>query len=137
VPLAPGPAAGILVATHFVYSMALKRKRAFASFGWDLGDGRNRSACGARSTCFDGPAKAMLFGHTFFDQTDAFKSVLCALPGDDGPSRTCCAGLASMADGRAARDGRFRFETTGGRAISSPDHFRMLEGCNDYQLVWD
>ena len=27
VPLAPGPASGILVATHFVYSMALKRKR--------------------------------------------------------------------------------------------------------------
>ena len=33
VPLAPGPSSGILVATHFVYSMALKRKRAFRAFG--------------------------------------------------------------------------------------------------------
>ena len=40
---APGPAAGILVATHFVYSMALKRKRTFRAFGWDASYSRNRT----------------------------------------------------------------------------------------------
>jgi hypothetical protein len=72
VPLAPGPAAGILVATHFVYSMALKRKRAFRAFGWDLSDARNRSEEDG-SSCFgrDKDGRAMLFGHTFFDQVRA------------------------------------------------------------------
>lgn len=48
---APGAAAGVLVATHFVYSMAVKRQRAFAAFGWSLGDARNRS----RSAADDDP----------------------------------------------------------------------------------
>ena len=39
---APGPAAGFLVATHFVYSMALKRKRTFRAFAWDDAHGANR-----------------------------------------------------------------------------------------------
>ncbi|KAL3910055.1 MAG: hypothetical protein SGPRY_009200, partial [Prymnesium sp.] len=77
-PLAPGPAAGLLVATHFVYSMALKRKRAFSAFGWDLADRRNRSNPGG--ACFDRSDRGILFGHTFFDQLDQTKSILCSLP---------------------------------------------------------
>ena len=134
VPLAPGPAAGLLVATHFVYSMALKRKRAFRAFGWDLADGRNRTA-EPLATCFGRAKRAMLLGHTFFDQTAKTKSVLCAMPSsEDEPGCTCCAGLPAMA-GRPPRG--YRFESTGGYAFNSPGHFASLEGCNDYQLFWD
>ena len=134
-PLAPGPAAGILVATHFVYSMALKRKRAFRAFGWDLSDARNRSVEGAGS-CFKRAKHAMLFGHTFFDQTASTKSILCAMPPDEEtPACSCCTGLPSMADKGAPRG--FRFESTSGYAFNSPGHFKALEGCNDYQLFWD
>ena len=134
VPLAPGPAAGLLVATHFVYSMALKRKRAFRAFGWDLSDARNRSDDAANS-CFGRDSRAMLLGHTFFDQTDSTKSVLCAMPPADGPACSCCTGIGAM----AAREGHagFRLETTGGNAFPTPGHFRQLEGCNDYQQFWD
>ena len=142
VPLAPGPASGLLVATHFVYSMALKRKRAFRAFGWDLADGRNRSFPSTDDSCFKRSHRAMLFGHTFFDQTRHTKSVLCALPSDgddnDDPACPCCAGLGTMqelAGGRTPRG--FRLETTGGSAFSSPGHFQALEGCNDYQMFWD
>lgn len=133
-PLAPGPAAGLLVATHFVYSMALKRKRAFRAFGWDLGDRRNRTTYDGGS-CFKRAQTAMLLGHTFFDQTSETKSVLCAMPSnDDEPACSCCTGLPSMS-GKPARG--FRFESTGGNGFSSPNHFQALEGCNDYQLFWD
>jgi len=134
VPLAPGPAAGLLVATHFVYSMALKRKRAFKAFGWDLGDERNRSMAAGQS-CFSRSNLAMLFGHTFFDQTAATKSVLCSLPEGDAPACSCCAGLDTM-QGAPSPSG-YRLETTGGSAFNSPGHFKALEGCNDYQLFWD
>ena len=67
--LAPGPAAGLLVATHFVYSMALKRKRTFRSFGWDLGDARPRANY-TRGSCWGRSNKGILFGHTFFTQTE-------------------------------------------------------------------
>ena len=33
---APGASPGVLVAVHFVYSMALKRKRTFKAFAWDV-----------------------------------------------------------------------------------------------------
>ena len=77
--LAPGPSAGMLVATHFVYSMALKRKRAFRAFGWDFGDGRNRSTTaaynGAAGSCWKRNDRAILLGHTFFTQTEGTKAV--------------------------------------------------------------
>ena len=91
--LAPGPAAGLLVATHFVYSMALKRKRAFRAFGWDLADTRNRSIDSGH--CFQRGERAMLFGHTFFDQLQQTKSILCSLPPRDDPACSCCAGVGS------------------------------------------
>ena len=69
----------MLVATHFVYSMALKRKRAFRAFGWDFGDGRNRSTTaaynGAAGSCWKRNDRAILLGHTFFTQTEGTKAV--------------------------------------------------------------
>jgi hypothetical protein len=133
-PLAPGPSSGILVATHFVYSMALKRKRAFRAFGWDLADSRNRTLP-RDGSCFRRSEHAILFGHTFFDQMARTKSILCSMPPGDDPACTCCAGLPSMQ--AHAGKGSYRLETTGGSAFSSPSHFQMLEGCNDYQAFWD
>ena len=135
--LAPGPAAGVLVATHFVYSMALKRKRAFRAFGWDLGDRRNRTTSDV-SSCFSRSARGMLFGHTFFDQTDETKSILCSLPGtDDKPACSCCTGLGSMKQVARGEPRGYHLESTGGHILNSPNHFDALEGCNDYQLFWD
>ena len=130
---APGPAAGLLVATHFVYSMALKRKRAFRAFGWDLGDARNRSAAPTDS-CWRRTDRAMLFGHTAFTDTPETKSVLCALPRGDEPDCTCCTGLPSI-KGPVGRS--VQLETTGGAAIRNNQVVEKLEGCNDYQLYWD
>ena len=130
---APGPAAGLLVATHFVYSMALKRKRAFRAFGWDLGDARNRSAAPTDS-CWRRTDRAMLFGHTAFTDTPETKSVLCALPRGDEPDCTCCTGLPSI-KGPVGRS--VQLETTGGAAIHNNMVVEKLEGCNDYQLYWD
>ena len=142
-PLAPGPAAGLLVATHFVYSMALKRKRAFRAFGWDLGDKRNRTATApaagaAGAGCLDTSSRGILFGHTFFDQTDGLKSIVCASPPDEqAPSCSCCTGLDSMVTRAGGRG--YRLETTGGSTggFNPRSHFQALEGCNDYQLFWD
>ena len=130
---APGPAAGLLVATHFVYSMALKRKRAFRAFGWDLGDARNRSAATSES-CWRRTDRAMLFGHTAFTDTPETKSVLCALPRGDEPDCTCCTGLPSI-KGPVGRS--VQLETTGGATIKNNMVIEKLEGCNDYQLYWD
>ena len=139
---APGPAGGLLVATHFVYSMALKRKRAFRSFGWDLADRRNPLYNGTAQTwptggesCWRRSDRAMLFGHTAFTDTPETKSVMCALPRGDGPDCTCCTGLPSLARTEAARSARL--ETTGGSPIYSGEALTKLEGCNDYQLYWD
>ena len=130
---APGPAAGLLVATHFVYSMALKRKRAFRAFGWDLGDARNRSKPGADS-CWKRSDKAMLFGHTAFTSTPQTKAVLCALPRGDEPDCTCCSGLPSI---RGPVGRSVQLETTGGSPVHNKDVIEKIEGCNDYQLYWD
>ena len=130
---APGPAAGLLVATHFVYSMALKRKRAFRAFGWDLGDARNRSAA-PKDSCWRRTDRAMLFGHTAFTDTPETKSVLCALPRGDEPDCTCCTGLPSI-KGPVGRS--VQLETTGGAPIHNSMVVEKLEGCNDYQLYWD
>ncbi|KAL1527736.1 hypothetical protein AB1Y20_009121 [Prymnesium parvum] len=136
-PLAPGPAAGLLVATHFVYSMALKRKRAFRAFGWDLADQRNRTV--SSGACFHRSDRGMLFGHTFFDQLKQTKSILCSLPPNDEPACSCCAGIGSAVkhDGRYGRGAEYRFESTGGSFTGGPSMMRNLEGCNDYQMFWD
>ena len=63
---------GLLVATHVVYSMALKRKRSFKAFAWDSADVRNRTTDGA-TDCFKRSQLSMLLGHTFFDQTSNTK----------------------------------------------------------------
>jgi len=133
--LAPGPAAGLLVATHFVYSMALKRKRAFRAFGWDLADTRNRTADGRG--CFGRSDHGILFGHTFFDQTADTKSILCALPASDAaPGCPCCAGLGTLKGQRTAGQD-FTLRTTAGRRFGNRDLFNQLEGCADYQAFWD
>ena len=87
---APGPAAGMLVATHFVYSMALKRKRTFGAFAWDHNASR-RTHYDA-GACWKRAEKGILFGHTFFGQ-QATKSVLCALPSGQSSECACCEGL--------------------------------------------
>jgi len=115
--------------------MALKRKRAFRAFGWDLGDRRNRSAAASSRSCFDRSNLAMLFGHTFFDQMVDTKSVLCSMPHGDAPACSCCTGLQTLRS--TPSRGAYRLESTGGSGFSSPSHFQMLEGCNDYQLFWD
>ena len=138
---APGPAAGLLVATHFVYSMALKRKRSFRAFGWDYGDARNRTRYPDGAACWRRSAKAMLFSHTFFAQLDAFKAVLCALPSGEAPECSCCAGLqweaARWADGGAG--GTAVMETTGGMSTrwNVMRATKLAEGCTDYQAFWD
>jgi len=130
---APGPAAGFLVATHFVYSMALKRKRTFRAFAWDDAKGMNRTAF-APGSCWSRSKRGILFGHTFFTQTDS-KSVLCALPSGDEPECSCCAGLPSLKSG--SQGSALRAETTFGSAVRNARHFATLEGCHDYQLFWD
>lgn len=147
---APGPAGGILVATHFVYSMALKRKRAFRAFGWDAASARAGGAEGNRSsyapgTCWNRSRGGILFGHTFFEQTARSKTVLCAMPSGEEPECACCAGLPSMARGGARSGGGLsgglsglQLETTAGRGFSqNQQRATKIEGCADYQLFWD
>ena len=141
---APGPAAGMLVATHFVYSMALKRKRSFRAFGWDYADGRNRTRYPPGEACWRRSSKAMLFSHTFFAQTErAYKAVLCAMPSGDAPECSCCVGLRSLDArpelGQQAGRGGVRMETTGGIAMrwNSGRATKLAQGCLDYQMFWD
>ena len=129
---APGPAAGLLVATHFVYSMALKRKRTFRAFAWDAAS-HNRTTY-ADGSCWDRAQKGVVFGHTFFAQTEA-KSVLCAMPSGQESECACCAGMPSL---KEMQDGSsLELETTSGTKIRSNKHMAMLEGCSDYQSFWD
>ena len=136
---APGPP-GVLVATHFVYSMALKRKRSFKAFAWDGADGRNRTAYPPGGSCWRRSQKGILFSHTFFAQT-AHKAVLCAMPGGDGPECACCAPVHAL-DGAAFRppaDQALRMETTSGVPVrwSSARAAKLAQGCGDYQMFWD
>lgn len=143
VPPAPGASGGILVATHFVYSMALKRKRAFRAFGWDLGDARNRSEDGPQG-CWARSEHAMLFGHTFFAQSE-HKMVLCVMPRGDEPACSCCQSLPSLVPLEAAMAATApggdaasaRLESPAHRAVRTSGHFAAMEGCNDYQRFWD
>ena len=134
---APGPAAGILVATHFVYSMAQKRTNAFRAFAWDLADdAHNRSTPNA--DCFTTAKRGILFGHTFFPQLHRSKSVLCALPDDDMSfSCNCCLGLPSLVEKETRHELPNSLQTTGGNLKVIPTHFANLEGCRDYQMFWD
>jgi len=139
---APGAAAGVLVATHFVYSMAVKRQRAFAAFGWSLGDARNRSRSAADDDpCWRRSDTAILFGHTFFEQSPS-KTVLCAMPKDGAPACSCCRSLPSLAAKDSAlrekaRAGGFVLESSNQHRIRVDGHFSAMEGCNDYQRFWD
>lgn len=135
---APGPAAGLLVATHFVYSMSSKRTNAFRSFGWDLADVRNRSA--VAPDCMATAERGILFGHTHFGQLAHARSVLCALPPAEGPpSCPCCVGLPSLkgAESRGELPRSGLYQSTIGASKSSPRLFESLESCEDYQLFWD
>jgi len=116
--------------------MALKRKRAFRAFGWDLADTRNRSV--ESGSCFGRSDLGMLFGHTFFDQLDKTKSILCSLPAGDEPDCTCCTGVgdAKQQDG-SYRFARYRFESTGGSQTGGRGMMQNIQGCNDYQMFWD
>ena len=128
---APASAAGVLVATHFVYSMALKRKRTFQAFAWDAAPAANRTAY-ARGTCFGRSSKGILFGHTFFT-TMKEKTILCAMPSGRTPECACCAGLPSL---RSVQAAVLKAETTAGRPQPGR-HVPKLEGCDDYQAFWD
>ena len=131
---APGPAAGLLVATHFVYSMALKRKRTFRAFAWDAAS-HNRTTY-ATGSCWDRAQKGVVFGHTFFAQTEA-KSVLCAMPSGQDSECACCAGMPSLKEMQDKGSSSLELETTSGTKIRSKKHMAMLEGCSDYQSFWD
>ena len=132
---APGPAAGLLVATHFVYSMALKRKRTFRAFGWDASPKHNRTSY-ADGTCWERAQKGVVFGHTFFAQTEA-KSILCAMPQGQDSECACCAGMPSLQDLQKSDSPALRLETTGGSSLRDRRHMATLEGCADYQMFWD
>ena len=145
-PPAPGPAAGLLVATHFVYSMALKRQRSFRAFGWDLSDTRPRTNYTRGEACWKRSHKGMLFSHTFFAQTEQSRAVLCAMPSGDGPECSCCVGLQSLKvpDGGGRRSMRgdpsqMGMETTGGHRMPwiANRAAKLTEGCTDYQAFWD
>ena len=92
---APGPAAGIVVATHFVYSTALKRKRTFRALGWDAPPAANRSSF-APGECWGRARKGILFGHTYLTYSSSSKSVLCALPTAERPECACCEPMPSL-----------------------------------------
>ena len=136
---APGPAAGFLVATHFVYSMALKRKRSFRAFGWDAAGQQNRTHLPPGDSCWKRSSKAILFSHTFFAQTDAYKAVLCAMPGGNGPECVCCVGLKSLDAKPSSASDTMRMETTGGATLrwSQARATKLAQGCTDYQMFWD
>lgn len=138
---APGPAAGVLVATHFVYSMALKRKRSFKAFAWDAAaDERNRTRYAAGGACWRRAKKGILFGHTFFAQTDA-KAVLCAMPSGDEPECSCCATLKALEPAATSNGGAYghKMETTGGSSMRwmGMRAAKLQQGCADYQMFWD
>ena len=134
---APGPAGGLLVATHFVYSMALKRKRTFRAFGWDAAGARNRTGGGGGAGgCWRRSPKGMLFGHTFFAQLASTRSVLCAMPAGNGPECACCAPIGSLAALERSR-GSWLETTSGHREGTRQRMASKLEGCGDYQLFWD
>lgn len=140
---APGPAAGLLVATHFVYSMALKRKRTFKSFAWDVADRRNRTAYPTPGSCWQRSRKGMLLGHTFFSQLEA-KAVLCAMPAADGPECACCEPIHSLEPQLTQGQSRGRhrshaMETTAGwsQGWGAPRAVKLQQGCADYQMFWD
>jgi hypothetical protein len=137
---APGPAAGLLVATHFVYSMALKRKRSFRAFAWDAADGggRNRTAYPAGRACWRRSQKALLFSHTFLAQTQS-KAVICAMPSGDGPECACCVGLKSLEVKPATASGAMHMESTSGQrqGWNAMRASRLAQGCNEYQAFWD
>uniref|UniRef100_A0A7S3TJN7 Nucleotide-diphospho-sugar transferase domain-containing protein n=1 Tax=Emiliania huxleyi TaxID=2903 RepID=A0A7S3TJN7_EMIHU len=126
---APGPAEHMLVATHFVYSMALKRKRSFRSFAWDLADKRPRANY-SQGKCWDRSSKGILFGHTFFANTNT-KYVLCAMPETDSPACACCAGLNPF------QSSKIEMETTEGRPLINRNQLKAMAGCGDYQMFWD
>ena len=139
-----GHAAGLLVATHFVYSMALKRKRTFRAFAWDsAADGmeehRNRTTF-PDGECWHRSRKAILFSHTFFAQTTEAKAVLCAMPAGDQPECSCCANLRTLeAAGQPPANARLGMEATSGSSMrwNSFRALKMQQGCADYQLFWD
>ena len=129
---APGPAAGMLVATHFVYSMALKRKRTFGAFSWDHNSSSRTHY--EQGSCWKRAERGILFGHTYFGQMPT-KSVLCALPSGQAPECACCAGLPSA---KTLKSQALQLETTNGyRLRNIQGHLQKLEGCGDYQLFWD
>ena len=141
-PPAPGHAGGILVATHFVYSMAHKRQRSFQAFGWDLHDARNRTSYEPGVKCWKRSNRAMLFGHTFFSQAED-KAVLCSMPPNgkgEVPECSCCVGLKSL-EGASTPPASHALgmETTGGHVTRwNQQRARLLQqGCGDYQAFWD
>ena len=109
--------------------MALKRKRSFRSFAWDLADKRPRATY-SQGKCWDRSSKGILFGHTFFANTNT-KYVLCAMPETDSPACACCAGLNPF------QSSKIEMETTEGRPLINRNQLKAMAGCGDYQMFWD
>ncbi|EOD24512.1 hypothetical protein EMIHUDRAFT_315431 [Emiliania huxleyi CCMP1516] len=128
-PTLPAPFPAGPSASHFVYSMALKRKRSFRSFAWDLADKRPRANY-SQGKCWDRSSKGILFGHTFFANTNT-KYVLCAMPETDSPACACCAGLNPF------QSSKIEMETTEGRPLINRNQLKAMAGCGDYQMFWD
>ena len=103
--------------------MALKRKRTFKAFAWDV-NASHRQAY-APGACWK-RAERQLFGHTSF-ATQTSKSVLCALPPPTRPSARA-APLPPAADLMTAGS-TLQLETTGGRSgARGIRNLKTLEG---------
>ena len=114
---APGPAAGIVVATHFVYSTALKRKRTFRALGWDAPPAANRTRF-TPGACWSRARKGILFGHTYLTYSSSSKSVLCAEL--IGPSARAARRCRRSRASRSARRSRRRTPQVSIPAVATP-----------------
>ena len=134
---APGPAAGMLVATHFVYSMALKRKRTFTAFAWDAPAQpiRGNRTTYANGDCWARSDKGIIFGHTFFAQLPT-KAVVCALPAAGQAECSCCSALPSVSELKNNNLPKMQ-STSGYPTGGARKRLQTLEGCDDYQMFWD
>ena len=90
--------------------------------------------------CWRRAKKGILFGHTFFAQTDA-KAVLCAMPSGDEPECSCCATLKALEPAATSNGGAYghKMETTGGSSMRwmGMRAAKLQQGCADYQMFWD
>ena len=103
-----------VVATHFVYSKAQKRLDAFDALGWSKGGGVWRPS----DRCRPAASQALVVGHTLFGLGGFdLKTTVCVSSQED--DRKCCRAMPAV------------FQR------SRVSRLRHVEGCSDYQELWD